>query len=140
MAYLGHKNGPKLSVILERNRAELLKLKKYIGFGTDRIPPEAIQNLIEIEQLEEEKGIVSQAKIPIGLGVNPGEFLYERIDFETNSGIELYYTLTEQEKTAIGDNYKQEQVQVISPEQARIQEAIREERMERGEVPFGAGD
>jgi len=141
MAYLGHEKGPRLSRILERNRAELLlKLRKYRGFGPSTILPETIQNIIEIEEQEEEKGIVASAKIPVGLGVNPGEFLYERIDYETNSGIELYYTLTEQEQKALGEDYKQEKVQVMSPEQARIQEAIREERMERGEVPFGAGD
>jgi len=48
--------------------------------------------------------------------------------------------LTKQEQEALGEDYKKEQVNILSPEQARIQEAIREERMERGEVPFGAGD
>jgi len=94
MAYLGHENGPRLSKILERNRTELLNLKKYRGFGPSTILPETIQNIIEIEEQEEEKGIVASAKIPVGPGVNLGEFLYERIDYKTNSGVDFYFTLT----------------------------------------------
>ena len=137
MAYLGKANGPRLSEILARNREMLLReAVKRRGDGPPRLSPKTIDNLIAQEIEEEAKGIVAPAGVPRGYGARRGEFFYRRLDIETDAGIDLFYGLTKQERKLLGDDYKFEHVELISPHEAEMQERARERIRGSGEFDW----
>lgn len=134
MAFLGHKNGPKLSEILIRNKSILLTSRKRRGSGATTPSKDTINNLIESERQEETQGLVVKPKIPKGPEVKPQEQFYSRFDSETNSGIEFYYILTKPEKERLESQpFSIKEVKVFSLGDSRQYESWREEMLGRGE-------
>jgi len=137
MSFLGHKNGPSMSVILERYKSELYKLTKDGAIGGPRVSPDVINHIIEEERGSEDRGIVIPVKVPYGHGVKEGELIY----INYSHRIQFYYILTEAERAQLGSNFRSERVEILSPEETRRQRLIREEMMGRGEFPlFGDND
>ncbi len=72
MAFLGHKNGPRISEILRR-RAREIRLIRTRGSGPLNVPQKTLQNLLDAEERE---GKIAEVLIPVGKEVKEGEFFY----------------------------------------------------------------
>jgi hypothetical protein len=136
MAYLGHKSGPKMSVILERYKAELYKLTKEGTVGGMRIRPDVIDHILEDEERSEGRGVVVPVEIPYGYGVKDGELIY--INYSHH--IQFYYMLTEDEKAQLGCDFKSRRVEILSPGEASLQRRLREQMLGDGERFWGANE
>jgi len=109
MAFLGHKNGPRLSEILKRNRAQLEVLAKgAISQTTPVRIAEIAGGIIEREEKAEAEGLVASARFISEH--RPNEFVYV-FDCGTHfgpDGVKLHYTLTDGEVAALGSDYKRD--------------------------------
>jgi hypothetical protein len=140
MAYLGHKKGPRMSVILERYRSELLLVTKCGQIGGPVISSDVVDNLIEKEKRSEDEGIWEVVNYPKGPGVKDDEMLFIGIDLKTGTGVQFYYVLTAEEERMLGKTYNSKKVQVVSQPEFLRQSRLHEEIMAAGETFWGSNE
>lgn len=133
MSYLGKKDGPRMSLILQRYQSVLLGSVRHRGSGPYRIDPKTIDNLIEKELETEASNIIEPINVPTGYITDPEEFYYRGYDPDTKSRVELFYKFTDEEKSLLGKSYQKEFVKMISPEEALFDDYFHEQIMGSGE-------